>query len=51
MAVRLLGIAVSNPARSVEFFLLWVLCVVREADRSSREVLPSVVYLSVISQR
>ena len=47
----LAGIAVSNPAGSMDVCLLWLLCVVRErplngADHSSRGVLPSVVCLS-----
>jgi hypothetical protein len=49
----LAGIVSSNPARGIEFSLLWVLCVVRlrslrQADHSSRRVLTSVVRLSVI---
>jgi hypothetical protein len=49
----LAGIAGSNLAGSMDVFLLLVLCVVRyrslrRADHSSRGVLPSLVFLSVI---
>ena len=42
------GIAGSNPARCIDPFLLWVLCIVTQrsllrADHSSIEVLPAVV--------
>jgi hypothetical protein len=51
----LAGIAGSNPAGSMDVYLLWVLCVVRyrclrQADQSFRGVLPSVVRLRVISK-
>ena len=50
----LAGIAVSNPAKGIDVYLLCVLCVVtwslRRADRSSRGVLPSVVCLSMIAE-
>jgi hypothetical protein len=44
----LAGISASNPARDVEVFLVWLLCVVRwssrlRADHLSREALPSMV--------
>jgi len=49
----LAAIAGSNPAGDMEVCLFWMLCVVKwwflhRADHSSREVLPSVVCLSVI---
>jgi len=49
----LAGIAGSNPIAGMDVCLLWVLCVVRQrslrrADRTSRGVLPNVVWLSVI---
>jgi len=50
----LTGIACLNPA-GTRICLLWLLCVVRQmslrrADHSSREILPKVVFLSVISK-